>query len=346
VGGWVVVGLGAIVFLRAVPFWVTGLLGSADAVGAAAIGLAWTPFAVALLGVGALGVAAYLFAAGLVLMRGEGWQATVMGVTLALVGFGLTDALADLRAADHEWSVPVLVVGNTANALALAVLLTFPTGRFIPRWTKALLIIWSLYLALMVAIPSLDWDALDGGLIVVEMLIFALGVGAQWYRHVSVSTAPERTQTKWILWALLITFPAAAVRDLGPVLWPQLTASGTTERFAFDVVRTAYWDIAAALAAIAIAFGSLRHHLLDVDLVINRTIVTTIVAALVAGLFAGASALVNRVILEVTGQRSELAYVAVAFAVAAAIAPIRRIVQQHVDSSLGAFKEPAPRAAT
>jgi len=70
------------------------------------------------------------------------------------------------------------------------------------------------------------------------------------------------------------------------------------------------------------------------------------VAALVAGLFAGASALVNRIILEVTGQRSELAYVAVAFVVAVAIAPIRRIVQQHVYSSLGAFNEARPRAAT
>jgi hypothetical protein len=346
VGGWVVVALAGIVFLRAVPFWITGLLGSDDAAGAASLGLPWTPVAVLLLAIGAVAVAAYLFAAGLVLWRGEGWQATLMGVALALVGFGLTDALADLRIADDQWRVAVLAVGNAANALALGVLLTFPTGQFVPRWTKALLILWSLYLALMVAIPPLDWDALDGALIVVEMSIFALGVGAQWYRHVYVSTATERTQTKWILWALLITFPAALLRDVAPVLWPQLTASGTPERFAFDVARTVYWDTAAALAAVAIAFGSVRHHLLDVDLVINRTIVTTIVAALVAGLFAGASALVNRLVLEATGQRSELADIAVAFAVAAAIAPIRRVVQRHVDRALGGFNEPVPRAAT
>ena len=345
-GGWVVVALAAIVFLRAVPFWVTGLLASSDAAGAAAVGLPWTPVAVLLLAIGAVAVAAYLFAAGLVLWRGEGWQATLLGVALALVGFGLTDALAELRSADDQWKVAILAVGNAANALALGVLLTFPTGRFVPRWTKALLIVWSLYLALMIVVPPLNWDALDGALVVVEMSIFAVGVGAQWYRHVSVATAVERTQTKWILWALLITFPAALVRDLAPVLWPQLTATGMPERFAFDVVRTVYWDGAAALAAIAIAFGSVRHHLLDVDVVINRTIVTTIVAALVAGLFAGTAALVNRVILEITGQRSELAYVAVAFAVAAAIAPIRRIVQRHVDRALRAFNEPAPRPAT
>jgi len=71
-----------------------------------------------------------------------------------------------------------------------------------------------------------------------------------------------------------------------------------------------------------------------------------VVAALVAGLFAGTAALVNRVILEITGQRSELAYVGVAFVVAAAIAPIRRIVQRHVDRALLAFNEPAPRPAT
>ena len=345
-GGWVVVALGAIVFLRAVPFWVTGLLGSSDAAGAAALGLPWSPVAVVLLAIGAVAVAAYLFAASLVLWRGEGWQATLVGVALALVGFGLTDALAELRSADDQWKLAVLAVGNAANALALGVLLTFPSGRFVPRWTKALLIVWSLYLALMIVVPLLGWDALDGALVVVELSIFALGVGAQWYRHVYVSTAVERTQTKWILWALLITFPAALVRDLAPVLWPQLTATGTPERFAFDVVRTVYWDGAAALAAIAIAFGSVRHHLLDVDVAINRTIVTTIVAALVAGLFAGTAALVNRVILEITGQRSELAYVGVAFVVAAAIAPIRRIVQRHVDRALLAFNEPAPRPAT
>ena len=334
VPGFVLSALGAIVFVRAVPVWIGGWLGSDDQIGAAAAGIPWVPVAGVVLAIGVTAVACYLFAAAVVLWRGEGTQARVVGLALVFVGFGVTDALALLRASDPVWTVPVLAVGNAANALALAVLLTFPTGRFVPRWSATLLLGWTAYLVLMLAIPSLRWESLGASAVIVELAVFAIAVAAQCYRFANRSTQGERQRTKWILLAFLIMFPAAIVRDVPPLVMPALATSGTVERFVFDVIRTVYWDVAAAFAAVAIALATIRYHLLDVDLAISRTIVATLLTAIVAGLFTGISAITNWVILGMTGQHSEVANIAVAVLVAVCIAPLQRVVRRHVDRAL------------
>ena len=207
VPGFVLSALGAIVFVRAVPVWIGGWLGSDDQIGAAAAGIPWVPVAAVVLAIGVAAVACYLFAAAVVLSRGEGTQARVVGLALVFVGFGVTDALALLRASDPVWTVPVLAVGNAANALALAVLLTFPTGRFVPRWSVTLLLGWTAYLVLMLAIPSLRWESLGASAVIVELAVFAIAVAAQCYRFANRSTQGERQRTKWILLAFLIMFP-------------------------------------------------------------------------------------------------------------------------------------------
>src|SRR5438045_3851224 len=209
VPGFVLSALGAIVFVRAVPVWIGGWLGSDDQIGAAAAGIPWVPVAAVVLAIGVAAVACYLFAAAVVLSRGEGTQARVVGLALVFVGFGVTDALALLRASDTAWTVPVLAVGNAANALALAVLLTFPTGQFVPRWGAPLLVAWTGYLCAMLAVPGLRWEALDGIAILAELAVFAIAVGAQCYRYARRSTTADRRRTKWILWAFLVMFPAA-----------------------------------------------------------------------------------------------------------------------------------------
>jgi len=330
----VAIALAAIVFVRAVPEWIVATLRSPDAEVAASLGLSWTAVAVVLLTVGAAAVIAYSVAAGIVLWRGERAHAAVVGTALALVGFGLTDALTTLRAADPVWTIPVLAVGNAANALALAVLLTFPTGRFVPGWGAPLLIAWTGYLGAMLAVPGLRWDALGGVAIVVELAVFAVAVGAQCYRYARRSTNADRLRTKWILWAFLVMFPAAVVRDVPPLLFPTIAQAGTVDRFFFDVVRVLYWDLAAAVVALAIASSLVRHHLLDVDIVIGHTIVVTTMTALIAGIFTGVSAITNWVILSLTGQHSEVANEIVAVLVAVAIAPLQRVVRQRVDRVL------------
>ena len=332
----VTIALAAIVFLRAVPEWIDSTVRSPDATAAAALGFSWAVVAAVLLAVGTAAVIAYGVAAGIVLWRGERAHAAVVGTALALVGFGLTDALAALRAADPAWTVPVLAVGNAANALALAVLLTFPTGRFVPRWGAPLLVAWTGYLCAMLAVPSLRWEALDGIAILAELAVFAIAVGAQCYRYARRSTTADRRRTKWILWAFLVMFPAAVVRDVPPLIFPTVTQAGTVDRFAFDVIRVLYWDVAAAVVALAIALSVIRNHLLDVDIVIGHTIVVTTLTALVAGIFTGVSAITNWVILAVTGQHSEVANIIVAVLVAVAIAPLRRVVRQRVDRVLTA----------
>jgi hypothetical protein len=81
----------------------------------------------------------------------------------------------------------------------------------------------------------------------------------------------------------------------------------------------------------SIAIGILRYRLLDIDVVINRTLVYATVTAVLAGAFAALSVLTQRITLAITGQESEVAVVLAALVVTALFQPLRLRVQTLVD---------------
>jgi hypothetical protein len=140
----------------------------------------------------------------------------------------------------------------------------------------------------------------------------------------------ERQQIKWFAYAApvlilgaLLSSPALEVLDVRWVPW----------------LGFALYITGIVALPVAVAIAVLRHHLYDIDLLINRTLVYGVLTVLLAlGYFGGVVLLqgIGSVILQLpfrslSGQDNQLATVAATLAMAALFSPLRRRIQGFID---------------
>jgi signal transduction histidine kinase len=209
-------------------------------------------------------------------------------VALMFVLFGTTFA-SDIKGSE----LPILPsVGdwfiNLLEFLALASLLVFfylfPNGRFVPRWTRWLAVLFVTSLVLFSFLPS--WiSRLDQWPLSVYVLFygcwFFTALFAQVYRYKWVSTPVERQQAKWVIFS----FAAAFVVNLGVVAVKLIFPSLHSGTLLHTISNTVVW-LLFLLAPLSIGIAILRYRLWDIDVIINRTLVYGALSASVVGLYA------------------------------------------------------------
>lgn len=84
----------------------------------------------------------------------------------------------------------------------------------------------------------------------------------------------------------------------------------------------------------AITIAMLKHHLYDIDLVINRTLVYGALTVVIAGLFQATDAAAHHLFLTLTGQESWVSVIVSALAIAALFEPAKRRIKHLVDRRL------------
>jgi hypothetical protein len=134
----------------------------------------------------------------------------------------------------------------------------------------------------------------------------------------------ERQQLKWLAY----TGVSIAVALLGGV------ASGyVSGEYSYPTVLILSVAIAGLTIGIPIAIGvaMLRHHLYDVDLFINRTLVYGVLTVALVLVYLGGVVVLQQVLRTLVGKESQLAVVASTLAVAALFAPLRRRIQSSID---------------
>jgi signal transduction histidine kinase len=146
------------------------------------------------------------------------------------------------------------------------------------------------------------------------------------YRYRKVSTPDQRRQTKWVLFGLLIAFPGFF---LGDALMRNIdaTPAGIASLLGFLVVM----PIAFTLPSVTLGIAILHHHLFDIDVVLNRTLVWLIMTIAVTCAYVGLVVGVGDLI----GSRRSLLLALVATGlVAVAFQPLRERVQRGVNRLL------------
>jgi hypothetical protein len=203
----------------------------------------------------------------------------------------------------------------------------FPSGRFVPRWTRWLALCWVVFLGLWNFTPygPLTWPPLlFNAAIVVLWGSFPV---AQVYRYARVSDPIQRQQTKWVVFgvavavagALTTLFTVGAAIDLPP------------EEVGPRMLSMLLMDAFALLIPLSIGVAVLRSRLFDIDVIINRTLVYGSLTAILAAHYFGSIVWLQIVFVELTGQRSTLAVVASTLVIAALFNPWHRWVQAFVD---------------
>ena len=147
----------------------------------------------------------------------------------------------------------------------------------------------------------------------------------------------ERQQLKWFLYAAV---PASLCLSL--VLLQFMIYNFTTD-FLFHTVWIMSWQVyngslyAAVFAVLILPvftyIAILKHHLYDIDVIINRTLVYGSLSAMLALVYFVGIATTQALFLVLTGQEQQpqLAVVVSTLALAALFSPLRRRIQSFID---------------
>jgi signal transduction histidine kinase len=212
------------------------------------------------------------------LFRSKFENPAVAAVSLYLLLYGIvmTGALEAWGAywlGDSEFAITVQTLIVATPTLALLVL--FPNGRFVPSWSRWILIVSLLWNVIAIRYPLiLQQENNTASLLVLAFSwigLIGLGIYAQIYRYRRVSTLDERQQTKWVLFGftlwfgymLVSTFPFLYITGLPPGTplpwWSPLTELG--------------WWLSLNIVPVTLAIAITRSRLWNIDLVINRALV-------------------------------------------------------------------------
>ncbi len=250
--------------------------------------------------------------------------------TIYLLGF----SVAELRGA------PFVLYASAANAVlffyavaaGLHFALAFPRAQPIlarrPGLTLAATYLapWIAYLAIMASDPGLFGDPV-GVFLRHWQAICYVGAGmagaillAFLTAFLRIETAVDRRQLRWVVFGVGIAFLPWIVLLAASLVTP------LPMRELFDVMSIGF---AAIPTTVAIAI--VRERAFDIDLIVNRTLVYVALTAVLAGIYAATVALVQRVLLALTGAQSDGAIVLATLVVVIVFSPIRDALQRLVD---------------
>jgi Bacterial Ig-like domain len=82
---------------------------------------------------------------------------------------------------------------------------------------------------------------------------------------------------------------------------------------------------------VAVGIAILKHHLYDIDLIINRTLVYGALTAMLVLVYLGGVVLLQQALRALTGHESQLAVVVSTLTIAALFNPLRRRIQTFID---------------
>jgi hypothetical protein len=204
----------------------------------------------------------------------------------------------------------------------------FPDGRFVPRWTRWLALVW----IVGVMIPSTFLPDRFLPILGHPLAYAFLGAGftgttlfAQAYRYRRVSSPTQRQQTKWVVFGFVMALGGASVVALLDLVVPQGVLA--------SLVGTTFFYLFTLLIPLSIAVAVLRYHLYGIDTLINRTLVYGSLTATLIALYFGGIVVLQRIFVLLTGEQSTLAVVASTLLIAALFTPLRRRIQGFIDRS-------------
>ncbi len=164
----------------------------------------------------------------------------------------------------------------------MALIALFPDGRFVPRWTR-----WLIPISFLFApAASLAQEPFQSGnlhlpqaletilvalLVVASISLVVAAIYAQVYRYRKVSTAEQRQQTKWVLYGLGLWITIGGMSSVGWLAGLSLPSGSAIPTWL--PLASLAWVISSMFLPITLTIAITRHHLFEIDLIINRTLV-------------------------------------------------------------------------
>ncbi len=148
----------------------------------------------------------------------------------------------------------------------------FPSGHFVPRWTRWVAVVALVYWGFDAFFPSSSFNPFSrsqvlGGLIFLGL--FGGSVVVQIYRYRRVSSPAQRQQTKWVVYGVSLGGGGYLVIFTLSFVFPSLFQPGSL----VSLIRFAAVYSFVLLPPLFLGIAIVRSRLWDIDLIINRTLV-------------------------------------------------------------------------
>jgi hypothetical protein len=209
-------------------------------------------------------------------------------------------------------------------------LVTFPTGRFAPRWTWIVAFVWVIQFFAF-DLGGLLGDAAQGLLIgILVPLTYGSTALVLIYRYRRVFTPVQRQQTKWVVFGIgmgVLNFFGYALLAL---IFPALGAPDAP----YQLLSGLFGALLFLSIPLSIGIAILRFRLWDIDVLINRTLVYGSLTALLAAVYFGSVVGLQHLAAAAAGPqatRNPLILVLSTLLIAALFSPLRRRIQTTID---------------
>lgn len=221
---------------------------------------------------------------------------------------------------------------NFIGAISLPLLFSlFPNGRFVPLWTRWLVIA-LLMLAVLITIIVPFIPAAPNVFSTLSSFFFAVCVlslvAAQIYRFRRVSTPLEQQQTKWVIFG----FSVSTLITIG-LLLPEYLSLPFSQPGSPYVIFTNLAQTLSLTLPISLCFGIaiLGYRLWDVDVLINKTLVYGLLTGILIAVYAVCIVVLEALLQGLFNQTSVVAIVVSTLFIAALFQPLRRRIQSVID---------------
>ncbi len=260
--------------------------------------------------------------------------------SFAFLLIGFSGIIVDSATLPPILQVSVGIFQENFQALCLGLFfVTFPDGRFVPRWAwlaGCTLFIQAILFELPAPLGILSWQLV---FTVTEIVLaYSCPIAIQVYRYVRVSGPAQRQQTRWVIFGLVCALLLLFIGFFSGGFFPP-------ESF-FQLASGPLSSLGFLCLPLSISVAILRSRLWDIDVIINRTLVygslTAILALVYFALIFGLQFLTRGL----TGDAGDSPVVIVGstLATAALFQPLRRRTQNIIDRRFYRQKYDAARA--
>ena len=230
-----------------------------------------------------------LIAGGLFWTRSDNWMVLFASITVATFPLQNMPLPFTLAVRQPAWEGVVDLSGMLALSCFLILPLIFPNGRFVPHWTR-----WMVLFELAGAVLTMLFrNSIPGNPVamnlVVTYLLISLGAGvyAQLYRYFRVASPLERQQIKWGIVGLagFVSISMVVLMPLDTLLASRAASMDSAQVLVLSTIPDSLFWVVSFFIPVSIVISVLRYRLWDADFLINRTLVFGTLTGIVVSAF-------------------------------------------------------------
>ena len=293
----------------------------------------------------------YFSLAVLIFLKGSReWVALLFSLSTAMFIISVLPVTSVLPQVNAAWQVPYLLLRGVGFASFFAALLLFPDGRFVPRWSRFVLLLVIFYVFLwpifptLAPITSLDFSiSPNPGVILLMITGFILMAVFQVYRYRYVSTPLQRQQTRWVVLGVTSEIIIFILVILPGAFWTPIQTS-TRVFVLYFLFGIPLILLSTILFPLSVALAVFRYRLWDIDLVVRRTLVYSLLTGLLTLLYFAIVTLLQAVLSAMGIQPSAFVIVLTTLLIAFLFNPLRQRIQAFIDQRFYRQKYDAEKA--